>query len=382
MLFKKSRNFFAYDEARRFIVKAPKREAIICEGQIDCIRLHMNGYNTAIAPLGTAFTEDHAILLHKVADTALLCFDDDGAGHKATVRAAQLLLAEGMPIRVLSLPDGDDPDSYILKHGKEALGRLMDEKAESIVHFQIRAERAKETNQQDTNSEARVAKAVLETISKCKDKVLRTILLKEASKELCIEYATLAEDIIKEVREAEQLNKTTAEQLIEPPVAGNAADVNNLPNTTEGTLMNFLFANEEDDETRKCIKELIPPYVCNSPMSRKLVEAWIQGKSGDTDPLRDMVESLSDDEYRCFIRIMANLESSWVVEGISNKNKIVYFARQIWHEYLIRLLKRENLSKEDSAYIASSIKTLHSATVKGVVHLIKTFEHKRFPIAA
>ena len=72
--------------------------------------MHSNGYNTAVAPLGTAFTEDHASLLHKVADTAILCFDDDGAGHKATVRAAQLLLAEGMPVRVVSLPDGDDPD--------------------------------------------------------------------------------------------------------------------------------------------------------------------------------------------------------------------------------------------------------------------------------
>ena len=99
IIFKKSRTFFAYDEARKFIVKAPNREAIVCEGQIDCIRLHANGFNTAVAPLGTAFTEDHAVMLHRVADTALLCFDDDGAGHKATIKAAQLLLAEGMPIR-------------------------------------------------------------------------------------------------------------------------------------------------------------------------------------------------------------------------------------------------------------------------------------------
>lgn len=382
ILFKKSRNFFAFDEARKFIVKAPNREAIVCEGQIDCIRLHMNGYSTAVAPLGTAFTEDHAMLLHKVADSALLCFDDDGAGHKATIRTAQLLLAEGMPIRVLSLPDGDDPDSFLLKHGKEAFGNLVEEKSESIVHFQIRAERAKESNQQDTNSEARVAKAVLETIAKCKDKVLMTVLLKDAAKELGIEYATLREDISKEVKKAEQVNKATAEQLIEPPVAGNAADVNNLPDMTEGTFLNFILSNEDDPDIRNCVKELTPPEIFHSPMARKLVEAWIKGKTEEEEPLREVVESLSDDEYRYFIRIKTNIESARIANNaqvkVKSKTMVVYYARQLWHQYIVRSIADKSTERKDKAYAVSALKTLHTATIKGVVRLIKNFEHERF----
>ena len=201
LIFKKSKNFFAFDEARKHIVKAPNREAIVCEGQIDCIRLHTNGFNNAVAPLGTAFTEDHAIMLHRVADNVLLCFDDDGAGHKATIKAAQLLLAEGMPIRVLALPDGDDPDSFILKHGKEAFSELINNNAESIVQFQIRAARMAEKNQNDPNISVRITKAVLETISKSKDKVYRTLLLKEAAKSLGVDFATLSEEANKTVKD-------------------------------------------------------------------------------------------------------------------------------------------------------------------------------------
>lgn len=382
ILFKKSRNFYAYDEARKYIVKAPNREAIICEGQIDCIRLHMSGYNTAVAPLGTAFTEDHAMLLHKVADSALLCFDDDGAGHKATIRTAQLLLAEGMPIRVLSLPDGDDPDSYILKHGKEAFGKLIEDKSESIVRFQIRAERTKESNLNDPNAEARVANAVLATIAKAKDKVLRSILLKDASAELGIEYQTLVENIAKEVKEAEKENKAVAEQLIGEPVAGNAADVSNLPDATEGAFINFILSNEDNEESHKYITELIPPQILKSPLTRKIEEAYLSGRTADTDPLRDVVENLSEDEYRHFIGIMTTHESSSAAGDISPKNMIVYFARQMWHSYLVRLLKRDGLVAEDSATLAKSIKLLHSATIKGVVHLIRNFPLERFKAVA
>ena len=377
VIFKKSRTFFAFDEARKYIVKAPNREAIICEGQIDCIRLHASGYNTAIAPLGTAFTEDHAVMLHRVADTALLCFDDDGAGHNATIKAARLLLAEGMPIRVVSLPDGDDPDSYILKHGGEAFGNLVKEKAESIVKFQIRAERAKETDSADSNAIVRVTKAVLETIAKCKDKVLRNVLLKEAAKSLGIEYSTLAGDIAKDVKEEAEISGETAEQLIEPITASRAEDVNRLPSISESSLINYLYSHEGNSEIADCLSDLIPTSILHSPMAQKLVDAWKVGKTDEGDKVREAVENLSIEEYRHFLSFIVNLDST-DFSSISVKNKMVYFARQIWHEYLVRILKSNGMSVDDRAFIAKAIKTLHTSTIKGVVHLITTFPRGRF----
>ena len=92
-IFRKSNVLFGFDRAAGNIVKAPHREVICCEGQIDTIRLHMNGFATAVASQGTAFTEEHAKMISRVADAAVLMYDDDAAGHKATVKVAAMLLA-------------------------------------------------------------------------------------------------------------------------------------------------------------------------------------------------------------------------------------------------------------------------------------------------
>ena len=376
-IFKKSRTFFAFDEARKNIVKAPNREAIICEGQIDCIRLHANGFNTTIATLGTAFTEDHAVMLHRVADNVLLCFDDDGAGHKATIKAAQMLLAEGMPIRVLALPDGDDPDSFILKHGKEAFSDLIATKAESIVQFQIRSARAVEKNPDETNAAVRITKAVLETISKCKDKVHRTLLLKEASKRLGVEYSTLAEDISKAAKTEEDGQNMSAEQLIEPMVAGSAADVNNPPSVTEGALINFLLTRKGDATIKSCLEKLIPIEIIGSNTSRKVVKSILSYKEGEFDSIREAVESLSTEEYKSFIAIMANFNTT-DFSKVSDKIRMLYFARQLWHDYLTRLLGSIGKDGNGSAIVVNAIKVLHTATAKGIVNLIQSFPIKKF----
>lgn len=374
LIFKKSRTFFAYDEARKFIVKAPNRQAIVCEGQIDCIRLHANGFQTAVAPLGTAFTEDHAVMLHRVADTALLCFDDDGAGHKATIKAAQLLLAEGMPVKALSLPDGDDPDSYILKHGREAFADLMGTRAESIVQFQIRAERQKEKDPTDTNAVVRVVKAVLETISKSKDKVLRDALLKEAAKSFDMDYATLTDEIAKSVEQEEEASRNADDQLIEAPISGTAHEVSNLPNTTEGALICFIMEHEGNEEIKECLAKLLPTPILLSPLTAKILKAWLKGVDGEVDAIRDTVETLSDEEYRFFVGLMVNLDGT-EFSDISPKNKTVYFVRQIWYEFLLHMIVKHRGNREKEKFIANSIKRLHTLTVKGVVHFISTFPY-------
>ena len=193
-IFRKSNVLFGFDRAAGNIVKAPHREVICCEGQIDTIRLHMNGFATAVASQGTAFTEEHAKMISRVADAAVLMYDDDAAGHKATVKVAAMLLAREMPVRVVSLPDGDDPDSFLRTKGRDALQRLIDG-AESIVGFQCRVERAKEANPASIDAVARVSKAVLSTLAACPSAILRASLVDEAAKNLGLPAAALAEEL-------------------------------------------------------------------------------------------------------------------------------------------------------------------------------------------
>ncbi len=113
--------------------RAPAREAgtvLVAEGYMDVIALHEAGLANAVAPLGTAVTEDQLALLWRLAPEPVLCFDGDGAGRGAAVRTAERalpLLQPGRSLRIAQLPDGEDPDSLVRKQGAGALRALLDD---------------------------------------------------------------------------------------------------------------------------------------------------------------------------------------------------------------------------------------------------------------
>jgi DNA primase len=118
-IFSKSEVFFGLDKSKSAIHKA--ESAVICEGQIDMITCYEHGIRNIVAPLGTAFTPEHARLLKRHTEQVVLCFDSDNAGCKAAQSCFTELAKEGLYVRVASLPIGDDPDSLIRRDGVESL---------------------------------------------------------------------------------------------------------------------------------------------------------------------------------------------------------------------------------------------------------------------
>jgi DNA primase len=137
-IFKKSNVLFALDRAKKAILK--EKTVILCEGQIDAIACHEGGVENAIAPLGTAFTAQHARILKRYAHTAVLCFDADNAGVKACERAFRELAPEGLSVKVVELPAGDDPDTYLKAHGVEGFRKQVAE-ARDFFDFKIESGR-------------------------------------------------------------------------------------------------------------------------------------------------------------------------------------------------------------------------------------------------
>ena len=123
-LFSKGRALYGLDKARRPLADAGV--AIVCEGQLDLIRVYESGLQNVVAPQGTAFTPAQARLLKRYADTAVLCFDSDRAGRTAVERSLPILLAAGFGVRVAPLPAGEDPDSLIRQKGADAFRALVD----------------------------------------------------------------------------------------------------------------------------------------------------------------------------------------------------------------------------------------------------------------
>ena len=111
--FKKSNNLFALNRAKN----SKSDKLILCEGYMDVIALHQAGFDFAVATLGTALTQEQAVIIKRYTNTVVICYDADEAGQKATARAIDILRKEGLDIRVLTVPDGKDPDEYIKRHG-------------------------------------------------------------------------------------------------------------------------------------------------------------------------------------------------------------------------------------------------------------------------
>jgi len=123
-LFTKGRALFGLHKARRPLADAGT--AIVCEGQLDLIRVFESGLRNVVAPQGTAFTPAQARLLKRYVESVVLCFDSDRAGRTAVERSLPILLAAGFAVRVAALPPGEDPDSLIRKNGAEAFRALIE----------------------------------------------------------------------------------------------------------------------------------------------------------------------------------------------------------------------------------------------------------------
>src|SRR6185312_15599359 len=117
-LFSKSRCVFGLDLARQKMVET--RTAVVVEGYTDVIVAHQFGVSNVVSPLGTALTEQHVTMLRRFADRVVLLFNPDIAGDLAVDRAVGLFLTQPIEIAIASIPDGVDPDEFLLQNGAEA----------------------------------------------------------------------------------------------------------------------------------------------------------------------------------------------------------------------------------------------------------------------
>ena len=131
-VYKKSENLFGINFAKNHC----SERIILVEGNMDVISLHQAGYRNAVAPLGTAFTNEQVNLLARYTKEIVLTMDADAAGQKAIRRASQMLENSGLNVRVIVIPDGKDPDEYIKKNGAERFSALI-EGAVSDIEYKL-----------------------------------------------------------------------------------------------------------------------------------------------------------------------------------------------------------------------------------------------------
>ncbi len=212
-LFKKGKLLYHYHIAKE--EARVKKSVIIMEGFMDIIRASTVGIKNTVATMGTALTRDHIKEIKRLSNNIILCFDGDEAGVKATLASGELFKNEGIEVKVITLPGEDDPDTYILKNGKDAFQLLIDN-AIYYSDFKIKV-LSYNRNFSSSEDKANYIHEVLEEAAKIDDNIRIEIILKDLAKKFEIGYNTL-EKSFKELVNNKDIKKEviTTPKTIQP----------------------------------------------------------------------------------------------------------------------------------------------------------------------
>lgn len=186
-IYHKSRELYGLYQAKQSIVRNNK--CILVEGYMDVISMHQAGVENVVASSGTSLTEGQIRLIHRFTENVTVIYDSDAAGIKASLRGIDMLLAEGMNIKVLLLPEGDDPDSFAQSHSSAEVIAYIEEHETDFIRFKtsILLKDAKD----DPIERARVTNSIISSIAVIPDAVLRTEYVRECSRMLQIDDRVL-----------------------------------------------------------------------------------------------------------------------------------------------------------------------------------------------
>ncbi len=190
-IFTKGRTLYALNWARHAIRK--REHALVVEGYTDALSLHVRGLETAVAPLGTALTEEQAATLVRYARKVFLLYDSDPAGLRATFKAGDRVLAAGGHPMVVTLPEGEDPDSLVRKEG---VGALRDYVDDAVDVLERKLQILERKGYLDTiEGRRRAVDGILSTLRAASDSALRDLYLTRAVDRLGVRRETLIREV-------------------------------------------------------------------------------------------------------------------------------------------------------------------------------------------
>jgi DNA primase len=209
-IYHKERELYGIYQAKKAIVKEDR--VFMVEGYTDVIAMHQAGIENVVANSGTALSVYQIRLLHRFTNNITLLYDGDEAGIHAALRGTDMLLQEGMNIKVLLLPDGDDPDSFARKHSTEELKRYIDENQTDFITFKSRLT---VENVTDPVKRSEAIGGIVKSISVIPDQILRSTYLTDFALRIGMKEQTLIAEMNKYIR-AEIENKPSPTPAVQP----------------------------------------------------------------------------------------------------------------------------------------------------------------------
>ncbi len=322
VIYSKSRELYGLWQAKQAIVR--KDRCFLVEGYADVISMFQSGVENVVASSGTSLTPGQIRLIHRFTNNITVLYDGDKAGIKASLRGIDMLLAEGMNVKVLLLPDGEDPDSFAQGRGATAFQQYIDTHQVDFIKFKVNL--LMEDAQDDPYSRSELIKSITQSISVIQDPIVRSVYITECSQIMKIDERLLINDVNRRQREQTQATAQPRQQQDTPEtdLKSQEPDTPEQTGSTDEKATQPLLSPEDKlrQDIRALKREGLGPMMDKERLLSQLIVRYggkvmctfqnEEGQEQDMTVGQFIVGSLQNDEiefrhpvYKRFVELMA-----------------------------------------------------------------------------
>ena len=347
LLYQKSETLFGMDQAKQAIRK--ENQVILVEGYFDQMRAVQHGVEYVVATCGTALTAKQASMLRNHAETAILIFDSDSAGRSAAEKGFDILLEHGMNVKIVVLPDGQDPDSFIQEQGAESfLEKIRNAKPfmESYIDALVR-----ESPGQTPADKVKMANQILPLLAKIKNTVERSAWLEKFTSKTNIDDRTFLKELSKALTQNQPRMAETKSEL---------APLLNL----EKHLVHLILS---DKETAQMVLLEVDPEDFSDPILKNIAQTCRQKIDNDEDLRIDQLLGQTEDPETRNVLSRLGLESvefespERTMKDCIGKFKNIHLKSKIKDLKLQRLDAAKSGQVERSQELQAQLRKMHLA---------------------
>ena len=305
IVFNKSHNLFSLNNAKN----SGTRRLILCEGYMDVIAVNQAGFADAVATLGTALTSEQAMLMKRYCDEVVICYDADEAGQKATARAISILRNVGLVVRVLSIPDGKDPDEFIRKNGEKgpaAFKNLLDKSGNDVEYRLFKLKQ----NCDLTTTDGRFSylSQAVRVLASIDNRMEQEIYASKIAEEVNVGKASIMAEIAKISRSRQYNDRKSEFSKLQTKMSGRDDKINTehqkKPRATiaEQNLIAYLVNNVDKlgaIESRISADDFVTDF------NRKLFVYFSNRIKENKDPLTTLSADFTNDEVSSIVSIIS-----------------------------------------------------------------------------
>ena len=230
-IYSKRRELYGLFHAKQAIRKEDL--CILVEGYTDVMAMHQSGIENVVSSSGTALTEEQIRTIHRLTDNITVIYDGDAAGIKASQRGIDMLLAQGMNVRLLLLPDGDDPDSFARKHNAEEFQQYLRDHQVDFIKF--KTDLLMQEAQGDPIAKSKLVNNIVQSIACIPNEVTRAVYIQTAAQMMQLDERIVTHGVSEEAKKMreEKMRERERERMRQNLTAGNAPTNEGVPLPTD-----------------------------------------------------------------------------------------------------------------------------------------------------